>query len=291
MILDSHAHYAHNCYVQTFRYLSHSPEGYTLEEGDLDGLFKKMEEAGIRYFIEPGIRLDSNLSVLELARKYPGKVFPAIGVHPTRAVYERWKHRRQLVSLLKVPGVVAVGETGLDYHHDRKEQHRLRQAAWFLYQLKLAKKAKLPLILHIRDAHGHAIRILKHHPARKNGGVVHCYNGDAKTAMNYVNLGLHLGIGGSLLQLPERSAALEEAVRQIPLERILVETDAPYVLPYCKNVLPPKLLRRARNSSLILPAVIERIAQIKGISPKEVEAATANNAIRLFSLPVDRIKG
>jgi TatD DNase family protein len=234
--------------------LDYTAEGYALEEGDLDTLFARMERRGIRYFIEPGIKLESNRQVLALAQKYPGKVFPAVGVHPTRAIYEKWPDRKQLISYLKAPGVVAIGETGLDYHHDRKEQHRLRQKLWFLYQLKLAKRSGLPLVLHIRDAHEDALRILKHHPATKNGGVVHCFNGDTRAAMEYVKLGLHVGIGGSLLQQEERSAALAEAVRHIPLEKILVETDAPYVMPYCKDVLPPKQLRRTRNSSLILPA-------------------------------------
>lgn len=287
MIIDSHAHYAHNCYLRTFRYLNYTQEGYALEEGDLDELFRRMEAVGIRYFIEPGVRLDSNRQVLALAQRYPGKVFPAVGVHPTRAIYERWRDRKQLVSLLRTPGVIALGETGLDYHHEGKQQHRLRQKVWFLYQLDLAKRYRLPLILHIRDAHAVAIHILKAHPARKNGGVVHCFTADAETALEYVKMGFHIGIGGSLLQRSERSAALVEAVRQIPLDRILVETDAPYVLPYCKDVLPPKQLRRARNSSLILPAVIERIAEIKGIPIKTAEQATTQNTIRLFSLPVD----
>lgn len=287
MIIDSHAHYAHNCFSREFRYLDHTADGYALEEGDLDALFSKMEERGIRHFIEPGIKLDTLPEVLALAQKYPNKVFPALGIHPTRAIYEKWRDRKQLLTLLRFNAVVAVGETGLDYHHHRKDQHRLRQRAWFLYQLKLAKRFRLPLILHIRDAHADAVKLLKHHPATQNGGVVHCFNGDAKAAMAYVELGLHLGIGGSLLQPEERSGPLVEAVRQIPLERLLVETDAPYVMPYCKDVLPPKLLRRTRNSSLILPAVIERIAQIKGLPPETIRQAVTENAIRLFHLPIE----
>ncbi len=87
MIIDSHAHYAHNSYLQNFRYLDYTAEGYALEEGDLDTLFARMERRGIRYFIEPGIKLESNRQVLALAQKYPGKFFPAVGVHPTRAIY------------------------------------------------------------------------------------------------------------------------------------------------------------------------------------------------------------
>ena len=96
----------------------------------------------------------------------------------------------------------------------------------------------------------------------------------------------HSGIGGSVLQLEERAKDLWEAIPRIPLDRILVETDAPFILPYCKDVIPPKLLRRARNASLILPAVIEKIAELKGISPQEVEHAATENTIRLFALPI-----
>ena len=147
---------------------------------------------------------------------------------------------------------------------------------------------KLPVILHVRDAHEDALRILKMHPARKLGGVIHCFYGSREIAEQYLKLGYHIGIGGSLLQLEERAHDLLEAVPHIPMDRILQETDAPYILPYCKDVIQPKLLRRARNTSLILPAVIEKIAQLKGTSAGEVEQATTDNAIRLFHLPVEQ---
>lgn len=99
-------------------------------------------------------------------------------------------------------------------------------------------------------------------------------------------MGYHIGIGGSVLQQGEHAKDLWEAIPHIPLDRILVETDAPFILPYCKDVLPPKLLRRTRNTSLILPAVIEKIAEMKGISTETVEQATAENTIRLFGLPI-----
>ena len=126
------------------------------------------------------------------------------------------------------------------------------------------------------------------HPARKLGGVIHCFYGSRKIAEQYLKLGYHIGIGGSLLQLEERAHDLLETVPHIPMDRILPETDAPYILPYCKDVIQPKLLRRARNTSLILPAVIEKIAQLKGISADVVEQVTSDNAIRLFHLPVEQ---
>ena len=116
--------------------------------------------------------------------------------------------------------------------------------------------------------------------------MIHCFHQDWNVARQYLDLGYSIGIGGSVLQLEEWSENFWEAVANIPLDRILVETDAPFILPYCKDVLPAKALRRTRNTSLILPAVIEKIAQLKGIPAEEVERVVAENTIRLFSLPI-----
>ena len=287
MIIDSHAHYNNSAYKKSFRYLSYDKDGYTLKEGELPQLIQEMEDANIHYFIEPGVSLQSCEEVLELAAQYPSRIFLAMGVHPTRAIYEKWTDRKKLDAFAKMPGVVAIGECGLDYHYKREEQHRLKQHIWFIYQLNLAWKLKLPVILHVRDAHEDALRILKWHPARKLGGVIHCFYGSKEIAEQYLKLGYHFGIGGSVLQLEERAKDLWDAIPQIPLDRVLVETDAPFILPYCKDVIQPKLLRRARNTSLILPAVIKKIAELKCVSPDEVEQATTTNVIQLFNLPID----
>ena len=286
MIIDSHAHYNNSAYKKPFRYLSYDKDGYSLKEGDLPQLMQDMEHSNIRYFVEPGVSLQSCEEVLELAAQYPGRIFPAMGIHPTRSIYEKWSDRKKLDAFAKIPGVVAIGEIGLDYHYKREEQHRLKQHIWFLYQLNLAWKMKLPVILHVRDAHEDALRILKWHPARKQGGVIHCFYGSKEIAEQYLKLGYHIGIGGSVLQLEERAKDLWEAIPCIPLDRILVETDAPFILPYCKDVIQPKLLRRARNTSLILPAVINKIAELKGIPADEVEQAVTENTVRLFSLSI-----
>ena len=288
MIIDSHAHYNNNAYKKPFRYLSYDKDGYTLKEGELPQLIQEMEEANIRYFIEPGVSLQSCEEVLQLCAEYPGRIFPAIGIHPTRSIFEKWSDRYKLDAYANAPSVIAIGEIGLDYHYMREEQHRLKQHIWFIYQLNLAWKMKLPVILHVRDAHEDALRILRWHPARKLGGVIHCFYGSREIAEQYLKLGYHIGIGGSVLQLEERAKNLWDAIPSIPLDRILLETDAPFILPYCKDVIQPKLLRRARNTSLILPAVIKKIAEIKGLSVDEVEQTTTNNVIRLFRLPVNK---
>ena len=286
VIIDSHAHYNNNAYKKPFRYLSYAKDGYALKEGDREKLFQDLLDANIPYAIEPGVSMESCKEVLELSAQYPGRIFPAMGIHPTRSIFEKWSDRHKLDAYAKMPGVIAIGEIGLDYHYKREEQHRLKQHIWFIYQLNLAWKLKLPVILHVRDAHKDALRILKWHPARKLGGVIHCFYGSKEIAQQYLKLGYHIGIGGSVLQLEERAKDLWEAIECIPLDRILVETDAPFILPYCKDVIQPKLLRRSRNTSLILPAVIKKIAELKGISANDVEKATTTNAIQLFRLPI-----
>ncbi len=284
MIIDSHAHYNNNAYKKPFRYLLYDKDRYALKEGDREQLFQKLLNANIPYSIEPGVSLQSCEEVLQLCAEYPGRIFPAMGIHPTRSIYEKWSDRKKLDAFAKTPGVIAIGECGLDYHYKREEQHRLKQHIWFLYQLDLAWRLKKPVILHVRDAHEDALRILKWHPAQKLGGVIHCFYGSWEIAQQYLKLGYHFGIGGSLLQQEERAGALWEAVKNIPLDKILVETDAPFILPYCKDVIQPKLVRRARNTSLILPEVIKKIAMLKNLTIAEVEKATTENTIRLFSL-------
>ena len=154
---------------------------------------------------------------------------------------------------------------------------------WFFYQLRLARKHRLPLILHIRDADRDAIRVLKRCKP-KYGGVVHCCGEGWEEISEYLKLGLYIGVGGLLLN-PARNERLKAAIPLIPLERIVVETDSPYVLPQCKDVLPPKLVRRTRNSSLILPRVIDEIASLQGRTTDEVERITTENALRLYRLP------
>ena len=283
MIIDSHAHYAHASFSGTFRYLSWE-DTWTLKEGTLEDLLARMEEKGIAISVEPGISLEHNERILGLAGQYPGRIFPAVGCHPTRCIHEKWSDRKRLDAFCTRPGVVALGETGLDYHHPRQEQQRRKQYLWFLYQLYLARKHRLPLILHIRDADRDAIRVLKLYRPQY-GGVVHCCGEGWDIISEYLKMGLYIGVGGVLLN-PARNEKLKAAIPKIPLERIVIETDSPYVLPQCKDVLSPKLVRRARNSSLILPRVIQEIAALQGRSPEEVERITAENAVRLYRLPV-----
>ena len=285
MMIDSHAHYARKAFDQSFRFLSFENGDYRIHEGDRELILARMKESGIAASIEPGVELESNPEVLRLSGEYPGFIFPAVGVHPTRTAVLRWKDRKTMVSLSGDPRVIAIGETGLDYHLDRKDQHRIRQFFWFWFQIRLAHRLKLPLILHIRRAHRDAILILKANRRKLHGGVAHCFCGTLDEGLELTALGFSLGIGGALLQQDSQSEELQEAVRKIPLEKILVETDAPYVPPYYRDEsISKKAKQKVRNTSLILPAVIRRISELKGMDESEVEAAVFRNTTELLGL-------
>ena len=285
MIIDSHAHYTYGKFNGEFSYLGLNDGEYALYRGTFEDVFIAMDKAGIVASIEPGVDLASNDRALELSRKYPSRIFPAVGVHPTRCIKEEWKNRKKLTEYVQHPDVVAIGETGLDFHYSRKDQHRFKQLCWFIYQLSLARKKNLPVILHVRDAHKHTATVLSIF-GRGLKGVVHCFKGNSKEAMKYVSKGLYLGIGGSILQNGDKAEETREAVRHVPIERILIETDAPFVPPDCEDIIPKKKVYKANNSSLILPKVIKKIAELKNMDYIEVERITAKNAIELFNLPI-----
>ncbi len=295
-MIDSHIHLSHIKFNQQFPYLA-SDHGkvcfYT--DGTRAKLIEKCREEGIRACIEPAIEIDSNERILDLARHYPDFVFPAVGVHPTRTYrYQtvdkegrrtekvlRWRQRHLIEKYADHPQVVAIGETGLDYHQERKQQHRIRQMMWFIWQIKLAHNKQLPLILHVREADKEALRILRLFRKNLHGGVCHCFSGGAELAKQYTELGFMIGVGGTLLTHSTRQATLEQTVIQTPLEALLLETDSPYVKPDCPD-LTKKQKENARNTSLILPAVVNRIAELKHVSVEEVMRVTSMNAEKTF---------
>lgn len=283
MIIESHAHYSHYKFEQGFRHLSYKNGLFSIDESNRENLFTDLKVSGIKASVEPAIGIESNEKIYSLSLLYPDFIYPAYGCHPTRTFLAKWKNRKAIDKYASSDKCIAIGETGLDYHYNRKEQHRLCQKRWFRYQIKLAYKLKKPLILHIRKASGDALKILTKNKKRLSGGVVHCFCDDYMVAQAYINLGLHIGIGAALLT-DENKCKLTEAIKHIPLERIIVETDAPYVLPDTDIFKTKKKKRKVRNSSTVIYAVIEQIAKIKGMSTSQVEETVYNNAIKLFSL-------
>ena len=298
MIIDTHIHLSNFMFDDEFPYLSFEDDNYIIQRGTREQLICQFKKSDIGICFEPAIDIESNKNILALAEKFPSFLFSAVGVHPTRTFHYKtvrksvtkrlyWKQRKLIEEYSSHPSVVAIGETGLDYHLARNEQHRIRQKMWFIYQLKLAHRKKLPVILHIREADNDAIRILKRYKYCLHGGVCHCFNGSAKTADIYTNLGIKLGIGGSLLMNTSKTNDLEQAIIRTSMYNILLETDGPYVKPECPDLNLKKLIK-ARNTSLILPAVAKRIAELKMTSVEEVMRITSENAVKLFNIG-DRI--
>jgi len=293
-MIDTHVHYSHPKFLPGFPYICMENGEFEIKrDGRISVLFDEMKKAGIDCAIEPAISIESNEALLSLCEQSDGFLYPAVGVHPTRTfeyllmkdgqyTTERlsFSGMKKLRKLTENPAVVAIGETGLDYSRERKTQHRLRQLIWFIFQLRLADKKKLPVILHIREADKHGVLVLKIFKRWLHGGVAHCFYGDYALAEAYASLGLKLGIGAALLG---RNEEMSEAVRKAPLDWLVLETDSPYVKPPCDKYTKKQRVK-ARNTSLILPAVAEEIARLKGITAEEVIEKTTQNAKQVFGI-------
>ena len=207
---------------------------------------------------------------MDLMERYP-YIYGAVGVHPDDVGALDEEKIRRMHQICQMEKTVAVGEIGLDYYWD-KENHE-KQIYWFERQLEVAREEKLPFIIHSRDAAKDTLDTMKRLHAGDIGGVVHCFSYGKEMAREYLDMGLSLGIGGVLTFKNARK--LVEVVEYAPLESLLLETDSPYLAP-----IPN---RGKRNSSLNIPYVVEKIAEIKGVSREEVEEVTWKNSFRVFS--------
>lgn len=179
---------------------------------------------------------------------------------------------------MQQPRMVAVGEIGLDYHWEEPE--RERQQYWFRRQLRLARELQKPVIIHSRDAAADTLRILREEKAEETGGVIHCYSYSPELAGEFLDMGFFIGVGGVITF--KNGRRLKETVQEIPLDRIVLETDSPY--------LAPEPHRGHRNCSLYLRYVVAMIAERKGITAERVVEQTWENALRLYRLPADTEK-
>ncbi len=252
MIFDTHAHY----------------DDETFDE-DREELFARMQSAGVGGVVNVGASLQGVRASQELAGRYPF-VWAAVGVHPDEVGSLNEETLQWMYELCREPKTVAVGEIGLDYHWNR-EPHEVQQQ-WFIRQLEMAKETGLPVNIHSRDAAQDTFDLMKEHHAGTTGGIIHCFSSSAQMALDYVKLGYYIGIGGVVTFRNAR--VLKEVAAEVPLDRIVVETDCPY--------LAPEPNRGKRNSSLYLPLVIEEIARIRGVSAQEIEDATWENAHRVY---------
>ena len=253
MIFDTHAHYDDRQF-----------------EEDREELLGSMRENGVELIVDAGSDIASWDKIEQLTDRYPF-IYGAIGVHPDEVGELDEEKMKRMEQLLAREKMVAVGEIGLDYYWDK--ENRDLQKMWFIRQLELARQLDLPVIIHSREAAADTMEIMKQY-AGELSGVIHCFSYSPEQAKEYVKMGFYLGIGGVVTF--KNSRTLKEVVSYAPLDRILLETDSPY--------LSPEPNRGKRNSSLNLPYVAEQIAALKGISTKEVIEVTEQNARNMYRM-------
>jgi TatD DNase family protein len=238
---------------------------------DRDAVLARASAAGVGVMQTIGTRLDTFEQVVALAEAHPD-VYCSVGVHPHRAAKEPLADPAQLLARAEHPKVIGIGESGLDYYYDHSP--RDVQAAVFRQHIRAARASGLPLIVHTRDADRDTAELLREAMAEgRFAGVIHCYSSSPELASAALEMGLYLGLGGILTF--RRSDQLRATVRELPLDRLLLETDAPY--------LAPEPFRGRRNEPAHVALVAATLAAIKGLPLAEIEAATTDNFFRLFT--------
>ncbi len=249
MVFDTHAHY--------------DDEAFDL---DRDAV---IEEFG-GLIVNPGITVETSAFAVEMAEKHEN-LYAAVGIHPENCGDFVPEHIDALRELAKHEKVVAIGEIGLDYYWPENPSHEFQQEV-FRAQLKLALELDLPVIIHDREAHGDTLSIVKEFPGLR--GVFHCYSGSVEMARELIKMGWYLGFDGPLTYKNARKTV--EVAEAVPIERIVVETDSPYLSPVPQ--------RGKRNDSRNVPYILGKLAQIRGISLSDAETITCQNGKVLFGL-------
>lgn len=264
-IFDSHAHYDDDRFAE-----------------DRDELLGSMSENGVEYIVNVGSSIETTKTTLEIINKYPF-VYGSAGVHPEECADMTEQDIKWLEQICDNKRIVAIGEIGLDYHWG--EPSRDIQVKWFKRQLELAVKLNKPVIIHSRDAAEDTMNILKeYHDKMSEGkskddilGVLHCFSNSAQMAKEYVSMGYYIGVGGVVTF--KNAKKLKEVVEVVPIEKILIETDCPY--------MAPEPHRGSRNDSTYLKYVVQKIGEIKGIEPEEVVRITRDNALNMYRIKQD----
>ena len=235
---------------------------------DLEEVVEKITSSCVKYVVDVGSNLESSKKAVALAEKYPF-LYAAVGVHPCDAE-ETESVISEIEALAKRSKVVAIGESGLDYYWD--DCPREVQKASFIKHIELANKLDLPLIVHNRDAHGDTLSILKEH--RPENAIIHCFSGSPEMAKELTKMGYYISFAGAVTFKNARS--LPDAVKVVPIDRLLVETDSPY--------LTPEPFRGKRNDPTLVSYTARKIADILEISYEELAKITYENAKRVYKL-------
>ena len=242
--------------------------------GDVDQVIEEAKQAGVSQMVVTGSCESSSLSADRLCEEHPGYLYSTAGIHPHDAkLFAPETSIATLEGLYEKPHVVAVGECGLDYNRDFSPRDQQRKC--FAAQLELAVKTGLPLFLHERDAHDDFVAMLKEVRSEISRGVVHCFTGSAKEAEAYLELDLHLGITGWICD-ERRGTHLREIVKSIPVDRLMIETDAPYLAP---RDYRPKI---RRNEPKYLPHILRTVAECRGEDEKLFMARILNTTQTFF---------
>lgn len=255
MLFDSHAH------LNDARF-----------DEDREALIQKLQEEHVDLVLNPGADIETSISSVELANKYDF-IYAAVGVHP-HDVGDLDDTAIDTLRKLATENekVVAIGEIGLDYYYDNYP--RDIQQKWFIKQIELANELKLPIIIHDRDAHGDTLEIIKKYKSPEIGCVLHCYSGSVELAREYVKMGCFISLSGTVTF--KNNKKTKEVAREIPLDRLFIETDSPYMAP------TPH--RGKRNDPSLVQFVADTIAVEKGVSYETVCKATKENAKRFFGI-------
>ena len=252
MIFDTHAHYDSGAF-----------------NADREEVLASMPQKGVGLILNPGCEEASSRTALALAERFPF-VYAAVGVHPEDMDTLTPDSLEEIRALAMHEKCVAIGEVGLDYYWDA--EHKEEQKRLFAAQLALAIELDLPVIVHDREAHADCLELVSVYPEAR--GVFHCFSGSAEMAKEVLRRGWYLGFDGPVTYKNARKSL--EVLQVVPPERILVETDSPYMSP-----VP---LRGKRNDSSNLVYIIQKIAEIKGMTPQEIETITCENGKRLFGI-------
>jgi len=255
MLFDSHAH------LNDERF-----------DEDRDELINSLKEKSVDLVVNPGADIETSKSAVELSKKYDF-IYAAVGVHP-HDVSDLDDTAIDTLRNLAIENnkVVSIGEIGLDYYYDYSP--RDSQKEWFKKQILLANELKLPIIIHDRDAHADTFDIIKEYKSDEIGCVLHCYSGSVELAREYIKLGCYISIPGTVTF--KNSRKVREVAREIPLDRLFIETDSPY--------MAPEPHRGKRNDPSLVAFVADKIAQEKGISYEEVCDKTKENAKKFFKI-------
>lgn len=254
MIFDTHAHYDDKQF-----------------DSDREELLASMKDHGIGTIVDVGSNMETSAWIIEAVKRYP-MMYGAVGVHPSDTEGMTKENLDTLKTYASMDKIVAIGEIGLDYYWD--EPDRAIQKEFFDAQMQLAREVGLPMIIHSRDAAKDTQDMMKNAHAEDIGGVIHCFSYSKEMAREFLNMGFYIGIGGVVTF--KNAKTLKEVAAYTPLDRIVLETDCPY--------LAPEPNRGKRNSSLNLNYVAEAISQIKGIAKEELIAVTEENARRLYRM-------